>query len=51
MVSEKAEENATIPNNKKKKSAKVKVFGNKKKYNQPESIFIEKLREKYSQVR
>lgn len=38
-------------NNGKKKKTKVKVFTKKKKYSEPESVYIEKLREKYDNVR
>lgn len=51
MIAEKAEENIKTRNTGKKKPAKVKVFKKKKKSNQPEITYVEKLREKYSQVR
>lgn len=51
MIAEKIEENVKNQNNKKKKSAKVKVFAKKKNHSQPEAIYIEKLREKYCNVR
>lgn len=40
----------TNPKNKSKNRKKIKVFTKKKKGNEPETVFIKKLTEKYKEV-